>query len=296
MSAKTIPVSEIFYSIEGEGPFVGRPVCFIRTYGCNFTCRGFSNRDLADIEITPDGSMAQVKTDRGCDTIYSWHPEYRRFAKDYSLEELDAAIYEAIVKGVPHNHQIPWDNIVISFTGGEPMMHQKQLAELLESDYSVVFRQGSQCPLILIETNGSVPVGPELSKAIRSYAGTVVFSASPKLSNSGEKWSRAIRPRVISSMYASTAGVYLKFVSDGSLESLSEVNTALLEYNEHLRTIVGGLVPDRIPASSVFLMAEGATLEQQQLTQRAVAEAALAWGYSFSPRAHVWIWGNTVGT
>lgn len=293
---QTIPVSELFYSIEGEGPYTGRPTLFVRSFGCNFTCRGFSNRDLADVDITQDGTMAQVKTDRGCDTIYSWHPEYRRFAKDYSLEELDAAIHEAIAKGVPHNHRIPWDNIVISFTGGEPMMHQKQLAGMLESGTSAVFRQGSYSPLILIETNGSVPVGPELSRAIRSYAGEVVFSVSPKLSNSGEKWSRAIRPRAISSMYASTASVYLKFVSDGSLESLAEVNTAILEYNEHLRNIVGGLVPDHIPTSSIFLMAEGATLEQQQQSQRAVAEAALAWGYSFSPRAHVWIWGNTVGT
>lgn len=291
---QTIPVSELFYSIEGEGPYTGRPTLFIRTYGCNFTCRGFSNRELADVDITADGTMAQVKTDRGCDTIYSWHPDYRRFAKDYDLDELDEAIHTAVVEGVPYNHSVPWDNIIISFTGGEPMMHQKQIAEMLLNGDSAVFADNR--PLVLIETNGSVPVGSELASAIRNYAGRVVFSVSPKLSNSGEKWSRAIRPRAISSMYASTAQVYLKFVSDGTLESLAEVNTAVLEYNEHLRNVLGGTVPDQIPTTSIFLMAEGATLEQQQQSQRAVAEAALKWGYSFSPRAHVWIWGNTVGT
>ena len=36
-----IKVSEIFYSLQGEGRFVGVPSVFLRTYGCNFTCSGF---------------------------------------------------------------------------------------------------------------------------------------------------------------------------------------------------------------------------------------------------------------
>ena len=36
-----IKVSEIFYSAQGEGRFVGVPSVFLRTFGCNFTCGGF---------------------------------------------------------------------------------------------------------------------------------------------------------------------------------------------------------------------------------------------------------------
>ena len=36
-----IKVSEVFYSLQGEGRFVGVPSVFLRTYGCNFTCAGF---------------------------------------------------------------------------------------------------------------------------------------------------------------------------------------------------------------------------------------------------------------
>jgi 7-carboxy-7-deazaguanine synthase len=36
-----IKVSEVFYSLQGEGRFVGVPSVFLRTYGCNFTCSGF---------------------------------------------------------------------------------------------------------------------------------------------------------------------------------------------------------------------------------------------------------------
>lgn len=36
-----IKVSELFYSIQGEGRYMGVPSIFLRTFGCNFTCDGF---------------------------------------------------------------------------------------------------------------------------------------------------------------------------------------------------------------------------------------------------------------
>ena len=36
-----LKVSELFYSAQGEGRFVGVPSVFLRTFGCNFTCDGF---------------------------------------------------------------------------------------------------------------------------------------------------------------------------------------------------------------------------------------------------------------
>ena len=36
-----IKVSELFYSLQGEGQYVGVPSIFLRTSGCNFTCGGF---------------------------------------------------------------------------------------------------------------------------------------------------------------------------------------------------------------------------------------------------------------
>jgi organic radical activating enzyme len=34
-------ISELFYSAQGEGRFVGVPSVFMRTFGCNFKCEGF---------------------------------------------------------------------------------------------------------------------------------------------------------------------------------------------------------------------------------------------------------------
>ena len=33
--------SEAFYSVQGEGRFVGVPRLFLRVFGCNFECAGF---------------------------------------------------------------------------------------------------------------------------------------------------------------------------------------------------------------------------------------------------------------
>lgn len=38
MEQRTLPVSEIFYSIDGEGARTGAPTIFIRLFGCNLRC------------------------------------------------------------------------------------------------------------------------------------------------------------------------------------------------------------------------------------------------------------------
>jgi 7-carboxy-7-deazaguanine synthase len=59
-----LKISEIFYSIQGEGSLVGTPSVFVRTSGCNLRCTW-------------------------CDTPYtSWNPE----GDDLSLDEIEEAV------------------------------------------------------------------------------------------------------------------------------------------------------------------------------------------------------------
>jgi 7-carboxy-7-deazaguanine synthase len=57
-------ISEIFYSVQGEGSLVGVPSVFVRTSGCNLRCRW-------------------------CDTPYaSWNPEGREMSVDQIIDEV----------------------------------------------------------------------------------------------------------------------------------------------------------------------------------------------------------------
>ena len=47
---------KIFYTIEGEGEFVGQPSVFMRLSMCNLTCKGFASAD----------------SPHGCDSFVSW--------------------------------------------------------------------------------------------------------------------------------------------------------------------------------------------------------------------------------
>ncbi|MGH9609506.1 MAG: 7-carboxy-7-deazaguanine synthase QueE [Bryobacteraceae bacterium] len=78
-------ISEIFYSIQGEGMLAGVPSVFVRTSGCNLRCVW-------------------------CDTPYtSWAPE----GQNLSLEEI-------IEKTAEETAQFSCSHVVV--TGGEPMI------------------------------------------------------------------------------------------------------------------------------------------------------------------------------
>ena len=58
LSSKTLVLSDdkVFYTIEGEGEYVGYPSVFMRLSMCNLTCQGFASAD----------------SPHGCDSFISW--------------------------------------------------------------------------------------------------------------------------------------------------------------------------------------------------------------------------------
>ena len=61
----TYPIAEIFYSIQGEGRWTGRPMVFLRLAGCSVS--GCHIRDVCDTDwshgkaATLDGIAAQLE-------------------------------------------------------------------------------------------------------------------------------------------------------------------------------------------------------------------------------------------
>jgi 7-carboxy-7-deazaguanine synthase len=287
---RTVRVSEIFYSLEGEGPFTGMPTVFVRFFGCNFTCAGFSNPDRTEVLLTGTQDLKKFKPTVGCDSIYAWHPSYKDTTTVYTVPELMAAIMKVCPEQTainPRSGTTP----ILSFTGGEPTLHQAAIAELLDLEGMQVFDK------VLIETNAALDLRNSFVTALRDWTinrqgRTLIWACSPKLSNSGELQAKAIRPQVISAQRRINSMNYLKFVSDGSLESFAEIGTVIEIYNSWFKE--QGENP--IDPHSIFIMPVGASLEQQEMIQRGVADACLQHGYNFCARVHCWVYRNEVGT
>jgi 7-carboxy-7-deazaguanine synthase len=97
MTAK-LRVSEVYLSIQGEGPRVGQPTVFVRFAGCNLRCPGWA-----------------------CDTPHAIDPKL--FTKDsefLSPEEIVLRVKEV----APHGAGI-------CYTGGEPFLRDHQALEAL---------------------------------------------------------------------------------------------------------------------------------------------------------------------
>ena len=112
----------------------------------------------------------------------------------------------------------------------------------------------------------------------------ITWSTSPKLSISGEHWGKAIRPEVAYQYNEiPNTHIYFKFVVQDE-QDLDEVEKAREAYAKV------GINCD------IYLMAVGATVEGQSKTAKQVADLCLKYGYKYSPRLHVDLFGNKWGT
>lgn len=284
--------SEVFMSIEGEGPFTGHPTVYVRFAKCNFQCRGFNNptnedtttikslgfnpKDYKDIYTIP-------LITKGCDSIYSWDPKFAHMWK--KGDEIDLA--REVLSVIPYgkfNGRVTGKSIILSITGGEPTLRAKTIPTLLNTS------ELSDVKYILIETNCSVPLKQsfidELNMWIAKKEGRVViWSNSPKLSLSGEKWEEAIRPDIAKMQTGVINHVqYFKFVCEPTEESFDEVAQAMTEYHS------AGMFGD------VYIMPAACTEEQQFGIAAKVAQMCIDRGYVYCHRVQNSVFGNGVGT
>ncbi|MFY0658107.1 MAG: 7-carboxy-7-deazaguanine synthase QueE [Neptunomonas phycophila] len=291
---KSVNYSEIFLSIEGEGPYTGHSTVYIRFAKCNFTCRGFNNPDM--VEITNDVlGFDPADYDKledlpvisiGCDSIYSWD---KRF-KHMWFKRTAAELAKDVMGYVPHGkwrHPRTNQRTILSLTGGEPTLNARFLPELLAQP------EFEDLEHILIETNCSVPLKDEFIQELTDWSlakegRKIIWSNSPKLSVSGEPWEKAIVPAIaLKQRQVANSEQYFKFVCDATDESFDEVQKAMDQYYLH------GLPQED---DQVFIMPVGAIEEQQLNIAGTVATMCLDRGYVFCGRAHVHAFGNTIGT
>jgi organic radical activating enzyme len=279
-----LKVSELFYSAQGEGRFVGVPSVFLRTFGCNFTCSGFGCApgvksteadDVAkNIHLYKDFlSLPLVNT--GCDSYASWHPEFKHLSPTIETKQLvdDMLALTPSHKWVQDNG----NDVHLVITGGEPLLGwQRAYQEMLEHDSMKDLKN------ITFETNGTQKLQPafrEYMKDWNDWNRELTFSVSAKLSASGEKWSEAICPDIVAS-YQELGFTYLKFVVETE-EHFAEVDKAVKEFR------AGGFT------GVVYVMPQGGVVTPYAANRVRVADWACSKGYYYSPRLHVDLWGNS---
>ena len=277
-----LKISELFYSIQGEGRFMGVPSVFLRTYGCNFTCGGFGmpkgelsvERDNVEAESFTDyKSLPLVST--GCDSYASWDPRFKHLSPVLDTD----SIADSIMDILPHKR---WLDEHLVITGGEPLLGwQRAYPDLLSHPKMTPLKE------ITFETNGTQDLSVEFKDYMDKWKrnrekNALTFSVSPKLSISGEKWEEAICPTVIR-QYESIGFVYLKFVV-ASEEDVQEAEKAVQQYR------AGGF------RGPVYLMPCGGVESLYNMNAKNVAIAAMNRGWRYSDRLQVPLFKNEWGT
>jgi organic radical activating enzyme len=284
-----IKIAELFYSIQGEGRFMGVPSVFLRTFGCNFKCAGFGmpkgelSAEVEDIAIqherkpyTKYEELPLVST--GCDSYASWDPRF----KDLSPMLTTDGIAERICEILPFNQ---WQDEHLVITGGEPLLGwQRAYPDLLRHPKMAGLKE------ITFETNGTQKLTPEFKEFLSiewlmphpEYNKEITFSVSAKLSCSGEERSEAIRPDIVCE-YEEVGYTYLKFVVATEEDAEEAIETADIYRAEGF-------------TGPVYLMPVGGVESVYTLNNRRVAELAMKNGLRYSDRLQVPLFKNEWGT
>jgi organic radical activating enzyme len=175
---------------------------------------------------------------------------------------LEGAVYgvEDAVKFI--NENAKGRSVGIVFTGGEPMLYEKEIyeivAKLREGEMQLWWKD------ITIETNGTVPLKYELQWG----RADVLFSVSPKRKEDGLSWHNK---------YIRIKSVY-KFVD--SAEFAPWLAEAIEELPEN---------------AMIYLMPEAQTREEFVERAPDTIEKCKEWGVRFSPRVQVEVWNKKRG-
>ncbi len=112
-----LDVHSVFYTIQGEGPFAGRPAVFIRLSGCNLRC------PLCDTDYTgqrrpmwPNELVERVKaTNRAATLVVITGGEpFRQNMIPFVLRLLDSGYTVQIeTNGTLYHHNFPYDRVTV---------------------------------------------------------------------------------------------------------------------------------------------------------------------------------------
>jgi 7-carboxy-7-deazaguanine synthase len=246
---------EHFYSIQGEGKYLGRPSLFLRFGACNMKCEGF-----ACVEKAEDGSEVL-----GCDTVYAVNKEH--FSHNWQ-----SIVKTSQLLDILKEYELPKKPVDIILTGGEPLLYANDA--ILVAFLEEVVQRGHR---VCFETNGSLNVDFESFPIYKEC----VFALSVKLENSGEALKKRVNAKILENLTENAKEAFFKFsISHGSCEVEQEIEDIVSLVREDIE---------------VFCMPLGATKKEIEKNSEPLVEFCKRKGYNFSDRLHIRIWNKEKG-
>jgi 7-cyano-7-deazaguanosine (preQ0) biosynthesis protein QueE len=223
---------EIFHSVQGEGRSSGKPSVFVRLAFCNLRCIW-------------------------CDTKYTW--DWQHHDRQQQVIRMSVSDVEKLAL------KFGCSNIVI--TGGEPLLQQETLIELITLLKNKGFR-------VEIETNGTITPSHEFTSLVDQW------NVSPKLSNSGNPIELREVPQALL-LFADFPSASFKYVIEQE-EDLTEVEALRGKY--------------KIDKRKISLMPRASDRETLIGKSQWLVEICKQTGYDFSNRLQVFLWENKRGS
>ena len=174
----------VFYTIEGEGEYIGQPSVFMRMAMCNLTCIGFASEDSPN----------------GCDSFVSWSVKNKKTFNDV-FQLMEDSNY---IEHLRHN-------AILKLTGGEPFIQEKQLLKFIEA----FVERYKFLPRIDFETNATLTPSLRWRQEFKA-----TFTTSPKLSTNGDPEEKTYKPEVLRWHVDHGSGFKFVITSDKDIEEV----------------------------------------------------------------------------
>ena len=208
MIKDTLNISDdyAFYTLEGEGKFIGYPSVFVRLSGCNLTCKGFASEDSPN----------------GCDSFISWCKKHQMTFDEINTYFEINDIISPLRNGA-----------ILKLTGGEPFLQEENLYQWV---LQFITKYKLENLHIDFETNGTIQ--PKFFKSkdqVLSYNFDTTITCSPKLKSNGDSELRTYKPDTLKYLN-NNFNCCFKFVvqSENDIKEIYEkyIDTYILQPNK----------------------------------------------------------------
>lgn len=251
-----IEISDLFIAPQGEGLYMGRSSLFVRFHRCNLHCAP-------------------------CDSRYTWDKEDRGYS-DFQTYASPKHLLGAMLAEV---EKVPLAPEAVVFTGGEPMIYQRDIPWVALAYASAVKEEHDFVPAFEMETAGTIMPRYDLAQVCH-------FNVSHKLPGMGNE---DIPVHKLWNAEAMLAFIRVNATFKPVVRLPGDEQPLRLYLSTLARSAERAGVSWERLRGSIYLMPCADSLDELQERQAGIVELALELGVRVTTRLHVVAYGAERG-